>query len=334
MPEFEMTSHHTAPHSAPPPPFLYELRPLSTGEILDRTFSLYRRHFWLYAGLSSVAAAVTTLGTFAQLSFGFTGTKLQTADGPRALLLSSGFSLLSGVFYLLAYSVTQAATVSAVSAVYLGHQTSIGIALRTVKSHWFRYMVITLWQAWSAMWLPLVLLVPAFTLLIITRLNLVWLGGLLFFLFFASLVYGIIAFIRNSLGIVSSVMEDLRIRSAMQRSKQLVAGRKGRVFALLLLIYVLSLVAGVLQGVFAVFLLIPHSTPARIALESLTLLMTFLTTAVVTPVGAIAFYLFYVDERVRREGYDVEILMDRAAAAPAVASPPSTPPPFSSSELA
>ena len=38
----------------------YELRPLSTGEILDRSFSLYRRSFWLYVGLSATAAAVTT----------------------------------------------------------------------------------------------------------------------------------------------------------------------------------------------------------------------------------------------------------------------------------
>ena len=51
----------------PPPPapaqLLYELRPLSLGEILDRTFTLYRKRFWLFAGLAVVSASVVTLGS-------------------------------------------------------------------------------------------------------------------------------------------------------------------------------------------------------------------------------------------------------------------------------
>src|SRR5271163_2101998 len=31
-----------------------ELRPLSTGEILDRTFTLYRRNFLLFLGISAI----------------------------------------------------------------------------------------------------------------------------------------------------------------------------------------------------------------------------------------------------------------------------------------
>jgi hypothetical protein len=31
-----------------------DLRPLSLGEMLDRTFSLYRGHFWLFIGINSV----------------------------------------------------------------------------------------------------------------------------------------------------------------------------------------------------------------------------------------------------------------------------------------
>ena len=36
----------------------FELRPLSLGEILDRIFALYRSRFWLFAGISMIAAAV------------------------------------------------------------------------------------------------------------------------------------------------------------------------------------------------------------------------------------------------------------------------------------
>ncbi|PYV11272.1 MAG: hypothetical protein DMG23_04795, partial [Acidobacteria bacterium] len=31
-----------------------DLRPLSFGELLDRTFSLYRRHFWVFVGIMAI----------------------------------------------------------------------------------------------------------------------------------------------------------------------------------------------------------------------------------------------------------------------------------------
>ena len=44
----------------------YDLRPLSTGEILDRTFQLYRSRFALFASLAALPAAVQLLsGTLA-----------------------------------------------------------------------------------------------------------------------------------------------------------------------------------------------------------------------------------------------------------------------------
>ena len=311
--------------TATPAPPLYDLRPLSTGEILDRSFSLYRRRFWLYAGLSSVAAAVTTVGTFVRLTWGFGATFGEQA-GPRQLLVSAISTLVTSVFFLLAYSVTQAATVSAVGSVYLGRQTSIGQSFATVRRFWYRYLGIVLWQAWSSMWLPLLLIIPAIVFLIDVKLNLQTLGAFLLIPVFASLVYSVIAYIRNSLGIAASVGEGLTVRQSMRRSKTLVAGRKGRVFALLMLMYVLSLAAGVVQGVFAVFMTLSHQG-VHILLEALTLLATFATGTLVTPVGAIAFCLLYLDERVRREGLDVEMSLERAAAG--TVPPPPPPPPGS-----
>ena len=34
-----------------------ELRPLSLGELLDRTFSLYRNHFWVFVGIMAIPAS-------------------------------------------------------------------------------------------------------------------------------------------------------------------------------------------------------------------------------------------------------------------------------------
>jgi hypothetical protein len=58
----------------------------------------------------------------------------------------------------------------------------------------------------------------------------------------------------------------------------------------------------------------------RIAIEGLSLLIAFVTNSLIGPVGAIALCLFYIDERVRKEGFDIETLMDRSLAGLAVQS--------------
>jgi hypothetical protein len=44
--------------------------------------------------------------------------------------------------------------------------------------------------------------------------------------------------------------------------------------------------------------------------------MSFLTSSLIGPVGAIALCLFYFDTRVRKEGFDIEALMDRTIGSP------------------
>src|ERR1700722_14258351 len=139
----------------PPPPapaqLLYELRPLSLGEILDPTFTLYRKRFWLFAGLAVVSASVVTLGSFVQMTWGIAGAKTPTTDAPNttAVAITLISSMVVGLLHIVAFSVTQAATVSAVSDVYLGEETTIGKAFRRVWTKWFRYILIVLWQSWS-----------------------------------------------------------------------------------------------------------------------------------------------------------------------------------------
>lgn len=46
-----------------------ELRPLSLGELLDRTFTLYRNNFWLFVGIMAVPAALGIPVSFLALQF-------------------------------------------------------------------------------------------------------------------------------------------------------------------------------------------------------------------------------------------------------------------------
>jgi hypothetical protein len=298
----------------PPPPGRaplggYELRPLSTGEILDRTFSLYRGNFWLFCGLSAGAAVFQVATSLVQILFLSSAGKMATAQDAVTALVGAGVSLLASLVYFAAYSVAQAATASAVLSTYLGHETSAKQALKAIGGKWLRYVAILFWQFWSAFWIFTLLLIPAVALAALRVTSLTVLSGVLVFAALGSLVYGFIAYIRNSLAIAASVMEGLPIRASMRRSKTLAAGNKWRIFLLLLLLFALSLVAGAMQAPFLIVLGL-HPVGRHFAARGLSLLIAFFTSSLIGPVGAIGFCLFYIDARVRKEGFDIEALMD------------------------
>jgi hypothetical protein len=252
-------------------------------------------------------SVLASIGRLAYLHF-----KDVPVTSPRAMLAGSLFSIVGAILYFAVYCVTHAATVSAVSSIYLGEQTSMGKAIDAVKGHWLRYSLISLWQSWSAGWIFILMAVPVGVMAALGIRNLNGLVALLVFFALGGLVYGVIAYIRNSLAIPAAVMEDLDVRRAMRRSKQLVAGRKGRIFLLLLLLFVLYCVAGVLQLPFSMLLL--HSRSAEhIVGQFISLFVAFLCSSLIGPVASIALCLFYIDERVRREAFDIEFLMNRTS---------------------
>ena len=306
----------------PPPPSLggYDLRPLSVGEILDRVFSLYRGHFWFFAGLSAASAGVNAVIAILRLVY-MHFTNLSVASVSHSAILV-GASLVHVLIYLVAYSVTLAATTFAVNAFYLGRATSLGEALAVARQVWLRCLGISLWQGWSAGWVFLLLLLPLVLVPAISKSAggtvAVAASGLIFLVAFAAGgVYGVIAYIRNSLALPAAVIENIRVRPAMRRSKQLVAGRKGRIFLLFLLVWVLWMVAVVIETPF--ILLATRAGTAQLFLtQGVIQGINFIVTTIVGPIAAIGLCLFYFDERVRREGFDIEMLLQGAG----VAHPP------------
>jgi len=317
----------------PPPPVraaAYELRPLTTGEILDRTFYLYRGNFWLFTGISAVAAGAATLTSMVQLIYQHFShpAKLATAADILRSVPAILIGFVAAVIYLVVYSVAHAATVSAVTTLYLGDTTSNAQAFRAVKDRWLRYVGIALWQIWSSMWLIAVAFVPlvvASALLGVAGGGLVLEGLVAFVGFFAGGIYGMIAYIRNSLAVPVEVMEDLPVRAAMRRSKHLSAGTKGRIFLMFLLVFVLYMVAGGVQAPIGMMIVKAGPTGRIYLLQILSLFLNFVMTTLVTPVAAIALCLFYIDQRVRKEGFDIEFLLDRSGPPVAVVLPVDAP---------
>ncbi len=317
---------------------IYELRPLSTGEVLDRTFSLYRSRFLLFAGIASLSAVVRLVGQAAQL---LAQHWMLRRGNILTLGVTSGLlTLLMSAIFVLAFAITQAATVWAMGEVYLRRSATVKDSIRATAGRSLRYVGIALWQLGSAAW-------PA--LLVLLAFGGVWLlngrsfsaigsvaatGGLVFLLL-AAMVAGLILYLRNLLAVPIAVREGLGVRASIRRSKTLSAGAKGKLFLVLLIAGALYMVMGILLATMVFILVIAtRSSGGHLLLtEIVTLAVVFAGYTVISPVILIGITLVYFDQRVRKEAFDVAVLLgDESApgdgsgrgtmAEPSLAEPP------------
>ena len=301
----------------------FELRPLSLGEVLDRTFALYRSRFWLFAGISAVSASLQVV--VQAISLG-TAHRLMRAiapngpGGPAAPVPFHGFlaaqigTYIASLVFFLVSSITQAATSLALSEVYLGQPASSKTALVTAARRWYRWISIALWQAGSLLWIPMLALVPAFLLVTLgTRsgnLVMTGIGGVLMFAaIFGGFPVGVIMYLRNTLAIPAAMVERLTVRQAMRRSKVLSRGTKGRLFTVLLIAGCLYLVVGVLESPASLLIVFSPKGEHYLA-QAITLTISFLGRTVVAPVALIGLTLVYFDQRVRQEAFDLQMLLE------------------------
>lgn len=304
----------------------YDLRPLSTGEVLDRTFQLYRSRFALFASLAALPAAVNFLSGVLQLLFMTGDVALRNGwhvPVSRMPIVTAGISIAGLLLYFVFYGITQAATTWAVAEIYLGKPASVGAAWKAATAHWLRYVRVTLRQYWSILWWPTLSIFMFFAVLaLVPRLGggAIVAVGIFSFIFglqlLASGIYAIYAAIRVSLGIPASVIESLGANAAVRRSMALLTERKGRIFLMWLLVVAMSMIVGIVLAPLTFIALRAHGAE-RYIIQMIQLTGSFLSSMLVGPVAAIALCLFYFDERVRHEGFDIEFLMLRARGAPA-----------------
>jgi hypothetical protein len=308
----------------------FDLRPLSTGEVLDRTFQLYRSRFALFAGLAMLPAGVSVITQTVRLLYSaHQSVQIHTgANLLRVQMITVSLAVVSMVISLVLYGITQAATTWAVSAVYLGEPATIKAAYEAALQHWFRYVLIVLRQIWAGFWLPIILFVSGLGVGIAKRgaVGGTAIAGVLIFAAFVSLAYAIWAYIRVSLAVPAAVVESLLVNASIRRSKQLLVTRKVRVFLLVILLLALYFVILAIQTPLAVIAMRARGSEALVT-HAISLAVAFLTGTLVGPIGAIAVCLFYIDERVRREGFDIEWMMSRIAPAVAPTEPSAGLPP-------
>jgi Membrane domain of glycerophosphoryl diester phosphodiesterase len=308
-----------------------ELRPSSLGEILDRTAQMYRSSFLLYFGISALASAAILIPRL----IAYTSISL-TAHGntQRFQSLSVAVSMVMSLLYLVPMALSIAALVFAVSASLRGESTNIRQAYASIRPRWYRYLLVML-ATYTYAFLPIfLLLVPSIVLL---RLEANGVGRLLAPVVLIVLVVGGIFaavwwLLRWSLSIPAMVSEGLKVHRSMKRSAVLTKGARGRIFVMLLLVLAVVMVITYAVQVPMFILLVTSKGRLTLATQVLSSCGVFLSSSFVTPIWAIALTLFYYDQRIRKEGYDVEWLMAQADAAALAANanatpPPATPPP-------
>ena len=296
-----------------------ELRPLSAGEVLDRTFQVFRSHFTMFLGMATIAAGIQTAGSALYV----TGTRYALRHGyghALAAIWTSSGSLINLCVSLLAFSVVFAAMARAVFSLYLGQTTGISQAYREIWPHWFRYVRLSVTAGFLALW-PALLVVGGFIVEIAlapkiksatTATTAATMFGFTALEMLVAAPICIWLLCRLALCSAACVIEDLKVRASLKRSVMLSKGLRWRIFLLLLLVYVVQvIVVMVLMTPTFVFLVRAHGQ-LSMGLTIYQLIIGFITTTLITPVYGIGLTVIYLDARIRKEGYDIEVLMQRS----------------------
>lgn len=296
-----------------------ELRPSSLGEILDRTAQMYRSHFLVYFGIAAIAAStvlIPRLIGYLLLSFYTHGNATQFAG--ISMMISGLMSLIS----LLPMALSMAAIAHAVATNYLGQITTIRQAYSSIRRRWYRYILIllaTYCYAFAPVFVAVVAIgaVSAAVSASFSR-NLV--VGVLMVLILMAMVAAFWWMLRWALAIPASLLEDLKVHRSLKRSAMLTKGARGRIFVMVLLVLAVVTVISYAVQIPMLFLFFLHKGQLTFATQMVSSFGIFLSSSFVIPIWSIALTLFYYDQRIRKEGYDVEWLMEQAAVVPGVTS--------------
>jgi uncharacterized membrane protein len=307
------------------------LRPLTLGEILDRTAQLYRSNFLLFAGIFSFYAGVALVFNLVQLGLGQLIEIRHLVHLKWLTYVTGGVELIA---LLLLVGASIAATSRAVAAVHLGEPITIRGAYASTLPRLGRYLWLSGITSFLAWWPIFVLYVGLIAAFFHYRGNLATAGnhtavaaspaqqqavmvmGILFLVFgllgLPAFVYSIWMSLRYSLAVPACVVEDLKARPAIRRAIELSKGARWRIFVLLLLIGAIKLGIGGITQSFLFVAIFKHHGQIPIGMNVLSQFISFCTTTFLGPIGAAGLTLFYFDQRVRKEGFDIEWMMQAA----------------------
>jgi hypothetical protein len=268
----------------------HQFEPMTVGMVLDKSFRLYTENFSLMLGISAILNLPILF---------LTALPLVLAGGTRSsweILITLSSLLLWLVTQLIIIPLVTGATTKAVSDKYLGNPVTIGSAL---KEAWGCIGTLLLTQ-----WVAGIIILVGFLLLIVP--GILW---MLSYMLIAPVVmieatdrrvhqaYSLTGETRS----VIRVMDRSEIR---RRSWELVKGNRGKVFVVMIVMTLLPLILNV--GANSVTGLgFAGNSIAAVTVRSI---ISQAITILVFPLQTIAVTLLYYDFRIRKEGFDLDML--------------------------
>jgi hypothetical protein len=313
------------------------LRPLSTSQVLDRTFHLYRNNFWLFAGIAALPPAVVLI---AQAGFFL----MAYLSATKVNAIATGVAVVMGVvavvvLYLLAHSFATGATVYAVSRVHLGYAVRIGESYRNIRPVVWRitgiFLLVSIISAVAILLAVAASFLPSGLLYVVgsqsSRAVSIIVSILTIIVVAIAAILVIRLYCSYQLAVPACVLENLPVVAGLRRSRFL---SKGKCIQRILLVLVLALVLG---WVLSIALTIPVLLLTIFAVQKSPLFAIpialwqyvagFIAGTLAGPIATIAISLLYYDERVRKEAFDLQLMMQAVGEAPpqqmaASANPP------------
>ena len=307
------------------------LEPLGAGDLIDRAVRLYRRHFWTLIRIAAPPVLISALGwtidTIAGHALSTTSSDLSVLVYVLWLIIGTIIVVTGGLFSLI---VMGGATRNLVSHLIWNEPVSVRTTYRAVKTRFWGLLgasiMVGLWLVFSgavafiafgflsaiaftaigfastvSSWISVIVGVVAMTVAVI--------GGLILFFMLA----GRMAYVPQAM-----LVEGRGVFSAINRSFSLASGNVRRLMAMTLFTFFATYSAlmllmiplgwyGYLNGVD----LSPFGTtwPTWYAIGYQVILQCSHIT--LAPIWMLGLSLLYVDERVRHEGYDIELMAAR-----------------------
>jgi hypothetical protein len=319
------------------------LRPMSTGQALDRTFYLYRNHFLLFAGISALPPAVILFAQagFVLLTF-IPAPKLDFFPSEAAVVV---WIIALVVAYLVALSFATGATVYAVSRVHLGHAVKISESYKVIQPLLLRIVRIVISVALrftGATAVAVAIGVAPISLMTAMQrapmnptvfMIVSWGGGfLLVVAVIVCVIWAIRLYCSYQLAVPVCVLEKRGAIDCMKRSRFLSKGKGVQRILLVLflsgiLTYILSLAFSLPVIILAMVSIVERAGRLAMPIAIWQYLAGFFAGTIAGPIATIALAVLYYDERVRKEAFDLQLMMEavgqqQAPQSAAAAAPP------------
>ena len=285
------------------------LQPMRFTEILDTTFSLYRKHFLLFLGIITVYF----LGSL--VTYSLEGFLQDTA------LKDLVPNLVSIPFVL----VSMGGVIVATAAVFLDrHITSTGALKQTLPRFWHLLGGYLLWAA--------VLIIPFIvSLLFLTSFVIRGTSSIsILFIPFAFAPFLIYFAVRWGFVFEVLLLEKTNVKNAFKRSSELVRDTWGRVFGVLVLILLLSVAIHYIFEISlgTIFILTKMAggidfkeliqwsvmeedlSSSNLIFYAVMTCTDLILKTLIFPIWVIGIVLLYFDLRIRKERFDIEVQVD------------------------